>query len=248
MSEVLKAALLGLVQGVTEFLPVSSSGHLAVLQHYLGFKGDRLFFDVMLHFATLLAVLVYFRREIVDYLRRPRVLALVVLVCIPTGVVGLLLKDRVEVLLYHPKFVAIMFLFTAAVDFLIDRVEGIRPLEELGTLGALFVGLCQGVAVVPGISRSGSTMLGSLVAGVYREEAAPFVFIVSIPAILGATLLEVVKAGTVVVFDAGYLAGMVTAFVAGLMSIWLFVKLLRIRRFYIFSVYLVVLSLLVLIF
>ena len=247
MNKLISGALLGLVQGLTEFLPVSSSGHLAILQHYLRFPGDRLFFDVMLHFATLLSVLVYFRRRIVEYLRSPRILSYIVLVTIPTGVVGLLLKEKVEVLIRAPKIIAIMLLITAFITFLVDKIEGTKKIEELGSTGALFVGVFQGLAVIPGISRSGSTIFASVIAGVDKEEAAPFSFIVSIPAIAGATLLETLKLGNhTAQLDAATLVGMTVAFATGLAAIKIFVETLRTRRFRLFSAYLIAAALAVL--
>ena len=245
MSEAFKDLILGVVQGLTEFLPVSSSGHLALLQHYLGIEGDRLFFDVMLHFATLLAVVIYFRREVLSYVRQPKVLLLIALVSVPTGVVGLSLKGLVERILTDPKPVAFAFFVTALLVFVVDRVEGKGTLAELGAFGALLIGVFQGLAVIPGISRSGSTIFASILTGLKREEAAPFSFIVSIPAIAGATLLEL-KDAKGLSFHQGYILGMLAAFLTGLLALKLFMETLKRRRFTIFSGYLVLLGIAVL--
>ncbi len=245
MSEVLKDLILGVVQGLTEFLPVSSSGHLALLQHYLGVEGNRLFFDVMLHFATLLAVVIYFRKEVLAYVKQPRVLFFIVLVSVPTGIVGLSLKGLVERILTDPKPVAFAFFVTALLVFVVDRVEGKGTLSELGVIGALLIGVFQGLAVIPGISRSGSTIFASILTGLRREEAAPFSFIVSIPAVAGATLLEIKDAKGLSIHH-GYFLGMLAAFFTGLVALKLFMETLKKRRFSIFSGYLVLLGVVVL--
>ena len=243
MSDLAESILLGAVQGLTEFLPVSSSGHLAVLQNYFSFPGNRLFFDVMLHFATLLAVLVYFRKEILDYLRDGKKLLYVILATIPTGIVGLALKDHVEFLLLKPKIVACMFLVTAAIVFAVDKINGTKEVSRVGIVSILLVGLFQGMAVIPGISRSGSTIFASLLVGIKRNEAAPFSFIISIPAIAGATLLELVKGMQSASIDINLLAGMATAFVCGLLGLKLFVKMLTQKSFRYFSFYLLAIGL-----
>ncbi len=243
MSDLAESILLGAVQGLTEFLPVSSSGHLAVLQNYFSFSGNRLFFDVMLHFATLLAVLVYFRKEILDYLRDGKKLLYVILATIPTGIVGLALKDHVEFLLLKPKIVACMFLVTAAIVFAVDKINGTKEVSRVGIVSILLVGLFQGMAVIPGISRSGSTIFASLLVGIKRSEAAPFSFIISIPAIAGATFLELVKGMQSASIDINLLAGMATAFVCGLLGLKLFVKMLTQKSFRYFSFYLLAIGL-----
>ncbi len=244
MSDLWAKLLLGAVQGVTEFLPVSSSGHLAVLQHYLGFKGNRLFFDVMLHFATLVAVLVYFRREVALYLSSPRRLLYVLLASLPTGVIGLFLEKRVEFLVYRPEAIAVMFMATAVMLLFIDAADATTPLEGVSPGSILLIGVFQGIAVIPGISRSGSTVFASVFCGMKREDAAHFSFMVSVPAILGATCLELVEVKSWGL-DAGTVAAMAVAFVLGLFSLHIFVRMLTAKRFKWFAFYLLALALVV---
>lgn len=212
----LQALLLGIVQGLTEFLPVSSSGHLVLAQAALGdsfFAADNaVLFDLVLHLGTLLPVLVFYRHELVAMLRSPlaepklantgSVLAwlkgnpdrwlatLVVAGTVPTGLMGVLLKDFFESLFHSVYPVAGALLVTAAVlvgtRFVADRAAS--PPKGVGT--ALLVGVAQGLAITPGISRSGSTIAAGLFLGLDRESAARFSFLLSIPAILGALVLQ----------------------------------------------------------
>ncbi len=238
---------LGVVQGITEFLPVSSSAHLVILQHFFKFKGDRLFFDVMLHFATLLSVIVYFRRDIINYIRSKRLLLLIVVASIPTAFIGLGLKDFVEGLAYHPKLVALFLLVTAAIVWLCDLLkERGYNLSEMGTKEAIVAGVFQGLAVIPGISRSGSTVFSLLFMGLDRADAASFSFIMAIPAVAGATFIEIVKAPFC--FKSYYIFPMVAAFLSGIFAIHVFVRFLKEKKFRFFSLYLLLVAFFVLIF
>lgn len=194
------AALLGVIQGMTEFLPVSSSGHLALAEHLgMGFAAPPTF-DVFLHFATLVVVLVYFRGAILWYLKHDiRVLLFVVAASVPTGVIGFTLKRYFEALRHSPNMICIGLLVTASFLSLaeIRRASGYQ-LRDLGWFGAVVVGFCQSLALAPGVSRSGMTITGAMICGVDREEAFRFSFILSIPAVTGAVMLhalEIVRAG-----------------------------------------------------
>ncbi|MBN1282863.1 MAG: undecaprenyl-diphosphate phosphatase [Proteobacteria bacterium] len=211
---VLKAIFLGALQGATEFLPVSSSGHLVIAQGLLGVRlenGGLLAFDVCLHFGTLLAVAAYFWRDIADILASPfakdaraamksginageaRKLGIFVLIgTVPAGVVGVVLDDFFEALVSNPLAAAFMLLVTGAILWATRRVKG----EGDGVAGftlrqALIVGFAQAFAIIPGISRSGSTISGGLFVGMNRELAAKFAFLLAIPAIGGATVLKI---------------------------------------------------------
>ena len=189
------AAVLGLVQGLAEFLPISSSGHLALVEHLGMGMPVAATFDVFLHFATLLVVLVYFRRAIFWYLRNDfKVLLYVVVASVPTGIIGLTCKKYLEALRFSPSMICIGLLFTASFLAAAElRKTAAFPLRELGWFGALVVGFCQSLALVPGISRSGLTISGAMICGVDREEAFRFSFILSIPAVAGAVLLHVME-------------------------------------------------------
>jgi undecaprenyl-diphosphatase len=206
---IFQALLLGVIQGLTEFLPVSSSGHLAIAQHYLpGFNQPGLLFDVLLHFGTMLAVVIYFRRELVRlalacFRTGPeaetdrRILLLLVLASVPTAIIGLSFKDFFEQSFHNLPLIAVMLCVTGTLLFLSERLR--KPgRTEAGLTGAdaLLVGTVQGLAIIPGISRSGSTIATLLLKGVDGETAARFSFLLALPAVAGATLLQTRHLGT----------------------------------------------------
>ncbi len=247
----LDALLLGLLQGVTEFLPVSSSGHLAIAQHFLAdFSQPGVLFDVLLHVATMGAVILYFRRECALLAIAPfrrddeaalyrRLLLLLVVGSVPTAVIGLLFKDFFEGLFHNLTVVALMLLVTGTVLFLSERFRrGTRKEHQLTWRDALLVGTVQGGAIIPGISRSGSTIAALLLKGVDGETAARFSFLLAVPAIFGAGLLSVGDMAAVAAADLpSYMAGMLAAFGAGLLSIHLLLAVVRRKRLFAFALY-----------
>lgn len=205
MTEFVNLLVLAVVQGLTEFLPVSSSGHLVLLQHLLHTRQGDVFFDVILHLGTLGSVLVVYRREVLRLLRldadaRGYVLSLAV-GTLPAVVVGLLAKDLVERVFHEPVFAAWGLLLTAAVLVSTRGRETSAALPEpwqprtIPLAKALLVGSAQALAILPGVSRSGSTIAACLWLGVARAEAARFSFLLSVPAILGALVLQLVSGG-----------------------------------------------------
>jgi undecaprenyl-diphosphatase len=262
------ALLLGLIQGLTEFLPVSSSGHLVLGGHLLGgLAAESLLFDVLVHLGTLLPVLVLYRREIVEVLTVParlgkaslrelwqrdrglRLVVCVVIGTIPTGLIGVALEDWFERLFSSLRTVGVTFLITGGI-LLLTRL-GPRPApgeaqqepadSHLGLtpLRALVVGVAQGLAITPGISRSGTTIATALLLGVERAMAARLSFLLSVPAILGAVALQLRKLG-----DAGqaplgvFAAGAVAAAVSGYLALRWLVRLVRRGNLHWFSAYL----------
>ena len=208
-----EAVILGVVQGLTEFLPVSSSGHLVLFQHLLGLKEPLLAFDISVHVGTLVAVLIYFYRDIVAILkalrkwfavlpdtraaagllatdREIRMAWLIVIGSVPTAILGLLFKEIAETLFASVSIVGVTLLITGAVlwgtRWLSEDGHGIR---RLSVKNSLVIGTVQGLAIIPGISRSGSTIAAGLFLGLDRETAARFSFLLSIPAVAGAGLL-----------------------------------------------------------
>ncbi len=196
--EIWQAIVLGLTQGLTEFLPVSSSGHLVFLQKIFGIDGG-LFVPIMLHLGTLVAVCVIFRKEIVALFKKPfKTLGLLILASVPAAVVGLLLDDKIEKVFYGSPFtgvlLAVMFCVTAAVLFatekFVKRRNNVLPLCMRTVLPMAFA---QAVAILPGISRSGSTICAGTLAGGKSEEVASFSFLMSIPVILGSFVVSLAK-------------------------------------------------------
>lgn len=238
--------VLGLVQGLTEFLPVSSSGHLVVTEGLLGFKSPGVFFEVSLHVATLLSVLIVYGRRVGRLLGGAargdraswRHIGLLVLASLPAAVIGLAFQSFFERAFSSYLAVGVDFLITAAILFSTrwapagDDEAGIGPLQALG------VGWAQAFAILPGVSRSGSTIAASLWAGIAPRPAAEFSFLMAVIVIAGSALLEVrnIPPG----FDLGG-AGFVTAFfaalVSGVFAIQFLVWLLRGRRFHHFAPY-----------
>ena len=244
-----EGALLGLIQGLTEFLPVSSSGHLVLAQSLIpSFHQPGVLFDTLLHLATLLAVLVFFRHDVWDLLSSlgpggdpgsRRLVGLLLLATIPTGLIGVGFKDPLEALFHAPRAAAAMLLVTGAVLWVSElRRHQTLGLDEIGVPHSLAVGLAQGLAIIPGISRSGSTIATATLLGVRGEDAARFSFLLSIPAICGAVVLQLSEVSG---FPDGstvpYLLGALAAFASGLLAIRFLMQVIRARRFRWFAVY-----------
>ena len=236
-----QAILLGLVQGLTEFLPVSSSGHLVITQSLLGIEGDVLIFDVFVHLGTLVAVFVAFWGDIVALLKKPfcRFTLLIIIGCIPAALMGFFLDDFFSGLFNSLTAVAIALVITGILLFISDRFNGQKTINEMKITDALIVGVFQGCAIAPGLSRSGSTIFGSLICGLKRSEAAKFSFIISIPVILGAAAKEIfdVTQGTGGVIEWTYFLGAAVAAVSGYVAIRIFLKLLEKKSMRYFSIY-----------
>lgn len=257
---ILEAALLGAIQGLTEFLPVSSSGHLVLAQAVMGWKSTGLLLEVAVHFATLLAVVVVLRSEVaglfrgaLDCLRgrrteEARLVILVALGTVPAVVVGLGLEHRIEEAFASPKAAALGLLATAAI--LGSTLLARRRDADLGVAAALAIGCAQALAILPGISRSGSTIAVALLIGIAAPRAFTFSFLLSIPAILGATILKIgdaVEGG--VSADLMRVAGVagVVAFATGIGALLVLRRMVERGRFAVFAPYCLVLGLVALI-
>ena len=199
--ETIETIFLGIVQGLTEFLPVSSSGHLVIFQNLLGFSEPELLLDISLHLGTLLAVCFYFRSDlkkmVTDLLRRDfesphaKLFLWVLVGSVPTGIIGLVFKIPIEKVFGSLTLVGVMLIATGFIvgcTRLLQGGHGNRM--QIGLLAALAVGTAQGLAIMPGISRSGATIVCALFLRLDRELAARFSFLLSIPAITGALLLH----------------------------------------------------------
>lgn len=248
---ILESIFLGIIQGLTEFLPISSSGHLVFFQSLFGMEEPQLFFDIMLHLGTLLAVVVYFQTDIWkivqgigDTLKREekgqyqaKLFLWIVLATIPTGLMGILFKDWFESLFSKPKVVGGMLLITGSVLWLTrwTKREG-RSLGQMRWIDAILIGIAQGLAIIPGISRSGATISTGLFCGLDRELSGRFSFLLSIPAILGATFLEFRKIDSLQGFWT-ILIGTAIAFGVGILSLKFLMKIIRIGKISNFSYY-----------
>lgn len=252
MSEFLNMILLAVIQGLTEFLPVSSSGHLVLTQYFLGAQEGDIFFDIVLHVGTLGSVVVVYWKEILRLLRfdKPAIGYLISLVVgtLPAVVVGLTAKDFIESLFHSPLFAAGGLLFTAVVLFSTKFSKDTggslpEPWEPSAVppVKALLIGLAQSIAILPGISRSGSTIATSLWIGLPRAEAARFSFLLSIPAIGGALVLQLLGGELTGRSDIGLLGlAALAAFAVGLLAIrWTALAVVQ-SHFWKFSIYCVV--------
>jgi len=223
--------VLGLLQGLTEFLPVSSSGHQVVAQHVLPLEQTALTFDLALHLGTLAAVFLYFRRDLLKLVREPlepvnrRWILGIVLASIPTALVGLCLREHVQSFFGRPGMAAAGISLTGLFLLFSARRRIHRPLPH--ALSALMIGFAQSWAILPGISRSGWTIGLALMLAWPREEAFRFSFLLSIPAIMGASALEALHLQSLP--HPGYLfLGMCVAFLTGLWALrWLRALVLR---------------------
>ncbi len=256
MNEILAAALLGLVQGLTEFLPVSSSGHLVLFQRWLPHPGDPIAFDLVLHLGTLVPVLGVFRQDVRTvltdatagegpFLQRPgvRLALLVVLGSVPTAVIGLAFEDLFEQLFANPISVGVAFGITGLVLLSTRWLRpGSRQLGELSWWRAALIGLVQGLAITPGISRSGSTIAAAMFLGIDRGLAARFSFLLSVPAISGAFLLKARDLDLQSIALAPLAVGFVVAALSGWGALVLLLKLVNAGDFSRFAYYLLPLS------
>ena len=247
------AIFLGVLQGLTEFFPVSSSGHLALFGHWFGLHEPDLTFDILLHLATLAAIVVYFRKDWVDLWNLcigektsdfpKHLLPYLILSIIPAGLVGVFLKDHIEALHGYPYWVGI-FLFVTGITLLCGlRIKGEgRPFEQLSPAMVAVIALAQAVAILPGISRSGATIMAALFLGMNKNAAARFSFLMAVPVIGGAGLLALIKviaqsAAMSTGLWLAYGAGFVSAMVSGFFALAFLMRLLEGKRFFYFGFY-----------
>jgi undecaprenyl-diphosphatase len=235
------ALWLGIVQALTEFLPVSSSGHLVVLQHLFGLTEPMLAFDVLLHVGSLVAVIVFYRRrlwQLVVSVFRParaprgrRLILMIVLASVPAAVVGVGFEKFFEELFSSPSAVGVFWLLTAGLLFGASRLrEGQKTADDVTASDALLIGLFQAVAILPGVSRSGATIVAAILCGLKAKEAADFSFLIYLPAVFGATVSKLSElSGTahheLIVYGFGAVAAAVVSYGA----IWLLLRLLQRR-------------------
>lgn len=258
--DILQAFVLGIVQGLTEFAPISSSGHLVLVPWFLGWKEPGLAFDTVVHLGTLVAVVAVFWRDVVDLARAwlrsftrgksadPKVtVAWAILVgTIPAAAAGYLLESYFEEMFSLPFLVG-LFLIATALALVCSEWLGRRAAarSHLGIVGGLLVGIAQAFAIAPGISRSGATMAAGLALGLSREDAARFSFLLSIPIILGAGISQVhqlTRATGINPTDITIVVGFLSAAVSGYLCINFLLSFLRRRSFFAFSAYCVVLG------
>ena len=257
---IFEALILGALQGITEFLPVSSSGHLVLLQRILGIREPALLFDTLVHGGTLAAVFVVLRRDIWQILCRPfqPLTGLLIGATIPAVIVALSFKEPLEGAFASGRWLGFAFLTTACAlgfcEFAAGKPGAPRPGGSMNWLDALIIGVLQGIAVIPGVSRSGFTLSGAISRRLDRDFAARFSFLLSIPAILGALVFQLKDLGAAApgggagegIGLPALMAGTAAAAVVGFFSVRFMLKLVRERSLWGFAVYTALLGLLVL--
>lgn len=242
---ILQILVLAIVQGLTEFLPISSSGHLVLVQNFFKISSPPIFFDVLVHVGTLFAVAVFLRREIKEIIlnlsseRSKKIIFLTILGSIPVVIVGLGLAEYIESVFSSLVLVGVSYIFTGillGITFFIKKFE--KELENISWKDSLFVGVFQAIAILPGVSRSGSTISAGLFRSFKKEEAFKFSFFLAFPAILGALFLEVLNLPEIdspEIF--GGLLGMIVSFGVGFFALKILEKVLKKGSFYLFSIY-----------
>ncbi|MEW9667431.1 undecaprenyl-diphosphate phosphatase [Ammoniphilus sp. 3BR4] len=244
MEEFWKSLLLGMIQGFTEFLPISSTGHLVLGRKYLGMSEAGLLLDTLLHFGTLIAVVAVFWDDILKLIRRPfsRLGLLLLAGTIPTAIIGLSFEDYFEEISKTGSTIGVEFLVTGAILWWADRIKnkGYKSFDQISMRDAVFIGTLQGAAILPAISRSGLTIAGSLLRGIEKEAAARFSFLLSLPAIFGACLLQGKKlvehpSETIGLFP--LLIGTFAAAIAGYIAVRWMLRILGQGSLKIFAIY-----------
>jgi undecaprenyl-diphosphatase len=254
---VLEAVVLGAVQGLTEFIPISSSGHLVVVPELLEWDQPGLAFDVLLHVASLLALIVYFSGDLLDLARGTvagdraarRLLLLLAVGTVPAVIAGVLLGDYFEESFTDARPAALQLVITAVILVAAEMVlryherraaehgERLRDADDLTAPDALAVGVAQAVAIIPGISRSGATIGAGLSLGIARDAAARFAFLLAIPALFGAAVVQLPELGATSLGIGAGAAGFVSSLGTSYAAIWGLIRYLRTNTLYPFAVY-----------
>lgn len=233
--------LLGIVQGISEFLPISSDGHLVLVEAILGHKTENLELNVALHFGTLISILYVYRTQVIPVLKQPRLVLAIIVATLPVVVVGLGCKDLFERASEQPLIAGFGLLYTSLLLFITPGIDmGQRELKEIRYRDALVIGLLQTLAPLPGVSRSGSTIVGALLMGVKREAAANFSFYIAVPALLGATIVklkDVVDQGGTSTPLMPTIVGAVVAMVVGIFALQSLLRIVAARKLYWFAWY-----------
>lgn len=247
---ILQSLLLGIIQGITEFLPVSSSGHLVVFETIFGLKvADLLDFDIMIHLGTLLAILIYFRKDILELLKfkNLKMIANLIIATIPAVIIGLLYKDQIEETFRSVTSVSILMMTVGALFFIPEKFF-VKAAKKLNLKNSLAIGIAQTFALMPGVSRSGSTILAGTLLGIKREDAAKFSFLLGSIAIAGAGVLGLKDLSTLQVSHGALLTGFLSSFVSGFLAIKFLMNFLKKHGLRIFGAYRLIFGLFLILF
>lgn len=223
---ILEALILGIVQGLTEFIPVSSSGHLILAQEVFGTDGSTLAFDVALHVGTLVALLLFFRKDLFGLAinlskdnKQGRLARLLVLATIPAAVVGLLFSGFIDDNLRTPWVVAFTLAFVGMLMLIADSISKDKKTSEVNTKQGIGIGFAQATALIPGVSRSGATITAGVFSGLGRVQATRFSFLLAVPIIAGSALGILLKDGDTISYDGALFIGVLASFISGFIAI-----------------------------
>jgi undecaprenyl-diphosphatase len=246
-------SVLALIQGITEFLPVSSSGHLVLAQHWLGWNTDNVLLDAVLHLGTVAAICVIYRKEILALVggalskdetrRKPslKYIGLIIIAAIPAGIAGIALKEFFERMFLNARGASLLFFVTAAFLFA-SRLRG-KPPIALDAPKALVIGLAQALAILPGISRSGTTISTGLLLGINRKEAGRFSFLLGLPVIIGAALLKLKDVSSASISPGLLILAFGLSAAVGILALRWLLRIIEQGRLHYFGYYLVALGL-----
>ncbi len=244
MVNIIQAIILGIVQGITEWLPISSSGHLVIFQHFFNLDVP-IFFDIMLHVATLLVIFVVFYKDILQMLKallkldfkseHGKMNLFIIIGSIPTAIIGFVFHDLFESFFSNLTAVAIALLVTGFILYSTKLVKNNN--HKITLIDSVLVGIAQGLAIIPGISRSGSTISIGMLLGIKKELVAKFSFLLAIPAIIGATLFEAKDFASIDINVIPLLFGMLSAFIVGYLSLKWLLNLIIKQKFHLFAYY-----------
>lgn len=241
-----EAIFLGIVQGIAEFLPISSSGHLCLLEAILGRSSENLELNIALHFGSLISILWVYRGQVIPVLKQPRLVGAIVIATLPVVFTGFTFKKQFELASASPLITGFGLLYTSLLLFVTPRIDrGQRLLEEIRYRDALVVGLMQAIAPLPGISRSGSTIVGGLLTGMKREAAANFSFYIAVPVLMGATVLQikdVVEEGGLTNPIVPVLIGTVVSAIVGIFALQSLLRIIAARKLYWFAWYVLIVA------
>ncbi|HOK60373.1 MAG: undecaprenyl-diphosphate phosphatase [Tenuifilum sp.] len=244
---IFEAIIIGIIQGLTEFLPVSSSGHIELSKALLGVQlENNLEFSIAVHVATVLSTLLVFRKEIIDLFSGFFSLKLnsqthyvfkLIISAVPVGIIGVLFKDQIETLFEGNLLVVGSMLLVTAILLALTRIVKPKNTKPVGYFDSVVIGLAQAVAVMPGLSRSGATISTGLLLGKDRDEVARFSFLMVIIPVLGAAFLDIIKGDISNTITAPVVAGFVAAFVSGFLACSFMLRIVRKGNLYWFALY-----------
>lgn len=248
--DIFQAVILGIIQGITEWLPVSSSGHLVIMKNIFGLE-QPLIFDIMLHIGSLIVVLLFFRKEILELIKglinwekeKLKIILMIIIATIPIAVIGYFFQSIIDNIFNDLRLVGFSLIFTALLLYFSRFPE--HKSNQLNYFNAFIIGAFQAVAILPGVSRSGSTISSGMILGVKKEDVARFSFLIFIPAILGALILHINELD----YDVNILPmiiGTIVSAVVGYFSLKLLMNIIKKNKFSWFSVYCLILGLIVL--